>query len=40
MSRASEIGHEGIEAFLMLGLAEAGQVGVDDGDGRDSCGRG
>jgi len=31
--RGSEIGHEGIQAFLMLGATETGQVGVDDGGG-------
>ena len=29
----SEVGHEGIQAFLMLGATEGGQVGVDDGGG-------
>jgi len=29
-----EVAHEVIEEFLMLGLAEAGQVGVEGGDGR------
>ena len=38
--RASEVAHEVIEAFLMLGLAEAGQVRVDDGDDAGFCGRG
>ncbi len=28
-----EIGHEGVEAFLMLGATEGGQMGVDDGGG-------
>jgi hypothetical protein len=32
--RASEIAHEVIESFLMLGFAQAGQVGVDGGDHR------
>lgn len=31
--RGSEIGHESIQAFLMLGATEGGQVGVDDGGG-------
>jgi len=31
--RHSQIGHEGVESFLVLGLTEAGQVGIDDGGG-------
>ena len=32
----SEVGHEGIQALLMLGATEGGQVGVDDGGGGTS----
>jgi hypothetical protein len=34
MNVGSEIVHEAIQEFLMLGFAEAGQVGVESGDGR------
>lgn len=34
MNGSSEIVHEAIQEFLMLGFAEAGQVGVEGGDDR------
>lgn len=34
MNEGSEIVHEAIQEFLMLGFAEAGQVGVEGGDDR------
>jgi hypothetical protein len=34
MNGRSEILHEAIQEFLVLGLAEAGQVGVEGGDDR------
>lgn len=34
MKGSSEIVHEAIQEFLVLGLAETGQVGVERGDDR------
>ena len=34
MNEGSEIVHEAIQEFLVLGFAEAGQVGVEGGDDR------